>query len=309
LELELELEGVWFKSVVGWGHRHDSWGPCRLGLQVVRDAKCHEEVPLTDQASASPLDFTPACLGFGKELQRIASLMAYTSNLHAFLLDKDVRRLVAGELDEDDLEYLTPDLHTPFVIERMLCALAEALLWYLAALLNTVFTLHPYQMLARSKSTDMDGLRVGAAESAVVALRSVLEYETREQLLTSIIEEKVDRLSYKSLKSLDGYFREALKLPLTEDQTLLQSASRVVAMRNLLVHNRGLVNRRFRGLWGDDAPPLGQRLIVNHKLLNEAYEVVEKLVEDLEARAVRKYLRNLDEEGQKRLLGLFPDAD
>lgn len=277
-------------------------------LQVSRDAKHYEEVPLTDRESANHITFTPASLGFNKEMLRISGLMAYTLQIHDFLLDEDVRRQVGLGVDEDDPVFLTPDLHTPFVRERMLCAVVETLLWYLAALLRTVFTLHPYQMLARSKSTDTDGLRVDAGESAV-PLRAILEYETREQLLASIVDDKVDRLSYRSLKSLDAYFREALKLSLTDDKTLLQSATRAVAMRNLLVHNRGLVNRRFRSLWGDDAPPLGHRVNVDDTFLRETYEVVETLVDDLDARAVWKYFLDLDNEGKRRLLGLLPDAD
>lgn len=261
-----------------------------------------------DKANADRLDFTPASLGFGKELHRIASLMVYATHLQTFLMDDDVRRRVADELEENDLEFLTPDLHTAFVQERMLCALAEALLWYLSSLLHTVFILHPYQMLARSKSTDAEGLRIGAGEP-VVPLKSVLESETREQLLASIVEERVDRLSYRSVASLDAYFREALRLPLSDDAALLRTVSRLVAMRNLLVHNRGLVNRRFRLLWGDDAPAIGERVVVDHSFLMDGYEAVETLADDLESRAVHKYLRNLDAEGQRRLLGLFPDAD
>lgn len=252
--------------------------------------------------------FTPGLLGFHKEMQRISGLMAYTVNLEVLLSDEDRRRQAGLELDEDDLQFLTPEQHTPFVRERMLCALVETLLWYVASLLRTVFSLYPHQMLSASKSADTEGIRVGASESTV-PLRAVLEYETREQLLVSIVDDKVDRLSYRSLASLNDYFKEALRLPLTDDKTLLESTNRAVAMRNVLVHNRGLANRRFRSLWGNDAPPLGQRVEVSDAFLTEAFESVESLVKDVEARAVRKYLRSLDLDGLRRLMGLMPDAD
>jgi len=262
---------------------------------------------LSEEMQPQNLSFTPASMGFSKELGRIAALMAYALGVHRALMDEEVRSVVAGALGNEP-EELEPDAHTAFVRERMLCAVAETFQWYLVSLLRTVFTIHPYQMLARSELCD-DDTATEAPNDRTIPLRLVLECDTREQLLDSIIEDRVDRLAYKSLKALDAYFRKALKLPLTDDAALFTTASRAVAARNLIVHNRGIINRRFQTLWGDDAPPLGERFNVDDDFLQNAYQAIGDVVADLDLRAALKYLQGTDVKTLERVLELLKRLD
>jgi hypothetical protein len=146
-------------------------------------------------------------------------------------------------------EQLRP--HVDKIVELWYCRMIDKYLIYLSEVLTALFTLKP-QMLKSNEKVDLE---------------FVLSFSTMEDLLASLIERKVTSLAFEGMRSLARYFENRLKLPLFSDEEELKTAIIAIEIRNLFVHNDGVVNRMFK----DRAPSfectIGQKLrIVQDKL-------------------------------------------
>jgi hypothetical protein len=97
----------------------------------------------------------------------------------------------------------------------------------------------------------------------MVRIDLVLEYDDMADLLDALAERKVSDLSYKSLADLSGYFKEKLGLALTATKGELEHLTLLVEIRNLLVHNRGIVNSIFLSKTKSTKWKLGQHVSFN----------------------------------------------
>lgn len=247
-----------------------------------------------DAIDNAPLH-TVALPGFRREMARIADLMADVAS-------REVRSALQTKSLLDEMPDADPQ--TAFVTERMLCAQVDTMLWYLATLLRMVFALHPHQMLARDRCRDVDD---PIADEPRIALAKILEADSREQLLSDIIEEKVERLSYRSLGALDAYFTKRLGLPIVADAELLGWMDECVGARNLVVHNRGIVNRFHLGRYPNTKAVLGGRVAVDPASLLKAHKIMCTLMHDLDVRVGEKFLKDLSSESNRILAELEVD--
>jgi hypothetical protein len=67
----------------------------------------------------------------------------------------------------------------------------------------------------------------------------------REQDIRALAERKVDGLSYSSFLDLSQFFEERFHLTLVDDKDA-QFVTEAIEVRNISVHNRCIVNRRYR---------------------------------------------------------------
>jgi hypothetical protein len=65
-------------------------------------------------------------------------------------------------------------------------------------------------------------------------------------LIAAIVEKKVNELSYHGMKDVTEFFEKKLGLQLFTDRDDLFKAALHVDIRNLITHNRGIVNRIFQ---------------------------------------------------------------
>ena len=71
----------------------------------------------------------------------------------------------------------------------------------------------------------------------------VLEYKNMDDLVAALAEARVNSLSYKGMRNLSKYLSERLGFRLFSDSEAENCAIEIVELRNLIVHNRGVVNR------------------------------------------------------------------
>src|SRR5260221_6988835 len=114
-----------------------------------------------------------------------------------------------------------------FVIEMMLVRGADNFLTYVSELLALVFTSRP------------ETLKSGET----VRLDEILQHSTMDDLVKRLAERRVERLSYQGMRDLQKDLSEKLSFELFPSPESLVRAVRVIEIRNLLVHNRGIVNR------------------------------------------------------------------
>jgi len=134
-----------------------------------------------------------------------------------------------------------------FVMEMLLVRATDNLLTYIAELLALVFTTRPETL--RSNET--------------VRLEEILQHSTMEDLVQYLAERRVERLSYQGMKDLQKDLADRLGFEMFLSDESLSRAIRIIEVRNLIVHNRGIVNRLFQTRTGDSTVAIGNLVKIN----------------------------------------------
>lgn len=115
------------------------------------------------------------------------------------------------------------------ICEMAVCRVVDNYVTYVSELLGLIFSTRPETLKS----------------SEEVTLEFVLTHRTTPQLINAIVRRKVDQLSYQGMKELLDFCSKRLKFPLFREQDDLIKAILLVEIRNIIAHNRGLVNDTF----------------------------------------------------------------
>ena len=144
---------------------------------------------------------------------------------------------------------------------------------YLSELLTLVFQARPETL----------------GESSVT-VKEVLEYGTPEALVAAAAERKVNDISQRGMRQLDDYFRRDHQMRLFKSDEEVKQAEYIRAVRNLIVHKRGLVDRKFLA----DVPDrkgkdqLGMKVELEEVVL-DTLDLLDRTVDDIDGRIAKKY--------------------
>jgi len=141
---------------------------------------------------------------------------------------------------------LTP--YEGLLFEMALCRSVDNYLNYLSELLALIFKTRPQALKASQQS---------------VPLETILAHSDYGELLGAITEERVIGLSMKGLGDLNAYLEKQLGFPLFDDPDELAFCVLTVEKRNLIVHNRGVINRRYLRNVQRSSGALGERIILD----------------------------------------------
>ena len=133
--------------------------------------------------------------------------------------------------------------------------------------------------------------------SKTVTLEQVLSFDTISDFIEEQIESEVTGLAQKGYKEIKNYFAE-LNLGLSDSEDDAKSITRVIEDRNLFVHRRGIVDRRYlRRLteegFNTEGIPLGTKLDEWQELSHVGLTAILKSVLWIDQSAKLKY--SLDE--------------
>lgn len=116
----------------------------------------------------------------------------------------------------------------PQINETYFVKAVENFVVYYVGIIAVIFILHPKALF--EKKFD---------------IRLAFETDTIDELRFHAIEHEVNSLSYKGILDLAGIIEKKTNFSLFETDFQTRRAARLMAIRNLLVHNRGIVNRRY----------------------------------------------------------------
>ena len=139
--------------------------------------------------------------------------------------------------------------HRQFFLEVVLVRHVENFLNYLSSLLYEIFT----QRSETLRSSDK------------VELSRVLSHDTIESLVRDVAERKVESLSYSAFNELADFFTERFGLNIVPGDKR-QYIVEAIEIRNISVHNRCVIDRRFIARTGCATNELGKRkeLYIGH---------------------------------------------
>lgn len=131
--------------------------------------------------------------------------------------------------------------HRQYLMEVALCRLCENYENYLSSLLLIVCVSKPETM--RSSET--------------VKVDMVLSHKTMEEFIEQLAEDKVHSLSYSSFEKLASHFLDRFKIRLLEKDKEAPVIE-AIETRNISVHNRCIINKRYLSRTGKDVSRLGK---------------------------------------------------
>jgi len=158
-----------------------------------------------------------------------------------------------------------------FFLETALVRHVENYLNYLSSLLFEIFTQKPETLRSSEK----------------IEITTVLDCENISDVVRVFAEKKVENLSFSSIRELYDFFKERFKLKLFSED-LIPNVVEAIETRNISVHNRCIINRRYISKTGSDSELLGKRKDLNITKLNEFVSIFLESVKILDQKARSK---------------------
>lgn len=163
--------------------------------------------------------------------------------------------------------------------ELIMCRAVDNYLTYLTQLITIVLQANP-EMLKSSET---------------ITLQELLSHESLEQVIHHVVERKVNELSYKGIRDLYDYLKQRYGIDLFKDAEDLETTAKYVEMRNVITHNRGIINQQFIKRLKEKMDYIGQHVSVIEGNPMELIAHFLLRVLDLDSRVAEKFTLPLEE--------------
>jgi len=157
--------------------------------------------------------------------------------------------------------------------ELIFCRVIDSFLHYISEILMLIFKTRP-EMLKSSEKISID---------------EIFDYPTREELLSALTERKVIALSFKGLVELHNDLTSKLDFALFLRSEDFERGRVLVEQRNLVVHNRGCVNRRYLERVPTAKIPIGDKLKFSVEPVMDDLAFLGTCLRDIDQRAEEKF--------------------
>jgi hypothetical protein len=245
--------------------------------------------PLGTTVMALPNPMSEACSRFLTEHWELASFLLYMMLL-AFDKDISERRTAnilleqGGVLDKDKPEVTHRARHgvgavqalmtrEQMLLQILLCRGVDNYLIYLADLLGLVFSSRPETLRTDDK----------------ISYQDILQFKSMDDLVNFLAERKVHSLAYKGMRDLAGYLSNKLGFEICEQSEALERIVLVIELRNLISHNRAVINRIFKERQPKFPGEIGQVIRLNMPRTLQDLDLLAASVCDIEERAAKKW--------------------
>lgn len=159
------------------------------------------------------------------------------------------------------------------VLQMMLCRGVDNCLTYISEIMALIFRTKP-ETLKSSETMRVDVL---------------LEHESMDDLISTLTERRVDQLAYQGMADLSADLSERLGFSLFRQDDELERAVRIVEIRNLIVHNRAVANRRFLSRLPDFPAKFGETLELSSNDVFDDLEFLAQSCADIDGHAAKKF--------------------
>lgn len=163
--------------------------------------------------------------------------------------------------------------YSQLILQTMISRAVDNFLVYVSDLLSTVFRTRP-EMLRSNEQ---------------VLLEFVLKHDSMDELIEALAERRVERLAYTGMSKLAADLKDTIGFSLFESSKDLARAVRIVEARNLIVHNRAIVNRTYLRRVVDAREALGEPLVFDVNTVFDDVEYLAKMAVLADVRATEKW--------------------
>ena len=213
-------------------------------------------------------------LGFTRQLaERHDQIMEISRQ--ALLKGSGLTPAQRRELEErpDRAAQTALDQWADLLLEMEYSRIVDNYLAYVAELLAVVFRTRPETMRSEKQ----------------VSLRFALEHNSMDDLIDALAEQEVERFSRAGLRQLHDELTRSMGFALFVVDDAFDGAARAVEIRNLIVHKRGVVGRRFLSRLPDEPAEIGTRFTPTEYDAAFAASLFTYAVRDTDVRAAEKW--------------------
>jgi len=118
----------------------------------------------------------------------------------------------------------------------------------------------------------------------------VLTLSGRKRIVSYLAEKEIEELQYGSFEKIVKYFDDKFNINLNTPEVSPEQITEILATRNIHVHNKGMVNRRFQKLVKGSTLRLGAYKRITKAYLAYAIGCIKAIVWFIDTQARTKYL-------------------
>jgi len=241
----------------------------------------------------------PATLALARYLNDLRSVLGFEAYLWRMIVKVDYSHGDPAKLPEPGgppppkSAVAQMDIHSAVLREMVFCRGVDSFLTYLADLITLIYEKYPKKLPANKQTT----------------YRFCIEHHMAGDLISALAEETVMELTHQSLDALAKYFKKNLDVVLFTKDAHSVNAALCVDIRNVITHNRGIVNRFFIQRNPRFAGDLGKRVVLGEQGTREMLGTLGYCARQLDLRAIKKFgLETIDPEVKESANVPSPDG-
>jgi hypothetical protein len=165
------------------------------------------------------------------------------------------------------------DIHGPVLDEMLFCRGVNSFLTYLADMMTLIYEKYPKKLPSNKQMT----------------YGFCIEHHMAGDLISALAEETVIGLTHQDFDALAKYFKKNLDLVLFKENIESAKAALSVDIRNIITHNRGIVNRFFIQRNPNFAADLGKHVGLSKDENPEMLADPGYCARQLDLRAIKKF--------------------
>ena len=151
--------------------------------------------------------------------------------------------------------------HPSFMCNLSLIYMVSLFEYYICDIIKYIYSKKIYLLKTGKKELDYE---------------TILSFNTMEELNEHIIEKERETIGYKSYEDIKKYFMNRFKIDFTKLKNE-NSINPIFVTRNIIVHNRGVVNEKFLLRVHNSGYKLGDVVKINEEYLDKALRLLRSL--------------------------------
>jgi hypothetical protein len=221
----------------------------------------------------------PATLALARYLNDLRSVLGFEAYLWRTIVKADysygdpTKFPKPGDPPPTESAVAQMDVHSAVLGEMLFCRGVNSFLTYLADLMTLIYEKYPKKLSSNKQTT----------------YRFCIEHHIAGDLISALAEDTVIELTHQSLDALAKYFKKNLDLVLFTKGADLSNAGLCVDIRNVITHNRGIVNRFFIQRNPQFADDLGKRVVLSEQERREMLSTLGYCARQLDVRTIKKF--------------------
>jgi len=162
---------------------------------------------------------------------------------------------------------------SPVFIEMIFCRLVDNFLSYISEIIRLILQKRPELLKS----------------SATIQIDYVLNFSNFDELIQDLIDRKVIELGYIGFLKLNEWCEKRIGETITNDQKNLLNIIELIERRNIIVHNRSRVGKKYLEHVKNCSYELNEHQTPGVYYLFRAYGLLVNLVKDFDPKVARKF--------------------
>lgn len=221
----------------------------------------------------------PATVALTRYLDDLLSMIGFEAYLWRLIVQADyshgdpTKLPKPGDPPSPSSAVAQMDSHSLVLDEMVFCRGVNSFLTYLADLITLIYEKYPQKLPSNKQTT----------------YRFCVEHHMAGDLISALAEETVMDLAHQNLGTLTKYFKKSLDLPMFTKDADAANASLCVDVRNIITHNRGIINRFFVQRNQQFVNDLGKRIVFGKEDRQNMLGQLGYCARQLDLRAAKKF--------------------